>query len=159
MAAYWWDDVPHGKRGRFHRSAVTPDIAVPPAPQTALQRETAIPVGAVKEAPQTDTAPPILHGDEWQSPIPVLGSLNTAGAEDAPFITPDGNTLFFFFTPDLSVPPEKQLLDGVTGIYTSRFQNGGWGQVERVLLQAPRKLALDGCPFAQAGTMWFCSTR
>ncbi|MCJ7532733.1 MAG: hypothetical protein MUO64_17135 [Anaerolineales bacterium] len=54
-----------------------------------------------------DPFPPVLHSNEWQGSIPIDGSINTAGAEDSPYITPDGNTLYFFFTPDVSVPPEK----------------------------------------------------
>jgi hypothetical protein len=141
-----------------HETAI-PSGAKPSTPQAARQREAAIPHSAVKMTPKTDTAPPVLHFDEWQNPIPIPGTVNTAGAEDSPFITPDGSTLYFFFTPDLSVPPEKQLLDGVTGIYVSRLQGSAWGQVERVLLQTPDKLALDGCPFVQTTTLWFCSAR
>ena len=47
------------------------------------------------------------------------GPVNTAGAEDSPFVTPDGQTLYFFFTPDVRVPAEQQLLDGVTGIWVT----------------------------------------
>jgi hypothetical protein len=49
----------------------------------------------------------------------VPGRVNTAGAEDSPFITPDGNTLIFFFPSDPNIPAEDQLGDGVTGIYIS----------------------------------------
>lgn len=85
-------------------------------------RESAIPKDAIKVTPQTDTFPPILHSDEWNLPVPLPQSINTAGAEDSPFVMPDGNTLYFFFTPNASVPPEKQILDNVTGIYVSKKQ-------------------------------------
>ncbi len=122
-------------------------------------RAGAIPENAVKISVNEDPAPPVLHLNEWQNPVPIPGTVNSAGAEDSPFITPDGSTLYFFFTPDATLPPEKQLFDGVTGIYFAKLKDGSWNQVERVLLQAFDKLALDGCPFVQADTVWFCSAR
>ena len=132
-----------------------------PAPEqaTAPSRQGAIPTEAVKIEPSMDALPPILHSNDWDEPVPLDEAINTAGAEDSPFITADGNTLYFFFTPDPSVPPEKQLLDRVTGIYASHKQNRAWSPAERVVLQDPGKLALDGCPFVQGTTLWFCSAR
>jgi hypothetical protein len=130
-----------------------------PTPREERPREAAIPAAAVKMSPAADDYPPLLHTDEWEEPQPLAGAVNSAGAEDSPFITPDGRTLYFFFTPDVTVPAEKQLLDGVTGIYVARQQDGEWGSVERVWLQEPGKLALDGCAFVQESTMWFCSAR
>lgn len=72
---------------------------------------------------------------------------------------PDGNTLYFWFTPDVQVPVEGQLTDGVTGIYVSKKVNGEWGEPERIILQDPGKLALDGAVFVQENTMWFASAR
>ncbi len=122
-------------------------------------RESAIPSDAVKMTPTTDVHPPILHSSEWDGPVPLSSAINTAGAEDSPFILPDGNTLYFFFTPDVSIPAEKQVLDGVTGIYVSKRVNGSWPAAERVILQDPGKLALDGAEFVQGNVMWFASAR
>lgn len=72
---------------------------------------------------------------------------------------PDGKTLYFFFTPDPKIPPEKQLLDRVTGIYQTHKEGGTWSKPERIILQDQGKLALDGCEFVQGATMWFCSAR
>lgn len=124
-----------------------------------IARETRIPPGAVKMAPDTDPNPPQVYSDEYGQPVPVPGQVNTAGAEDSPFVTPDGDTLYFFFTPDVEVPVEQQILDGVTGLYVSRKTAGGWGSPERIILQDPGKLALDGCEFVQGKVMWFCSAR
>ena len=85
--------------------------------------------------------------------------ISTAGAEDSPFIMPDGKTFYFFFTPDVTVPVEKQVLDGVTGIYVSQKINGYWQQPERVVLQDSEKLSLDGCAFVQDDIIWFCTAR
>ncbi|HKZ54726.1 MAG TPA: hypothetical protein VJ123_04545 [Anaerolineales bacterium] len=141
-------------------SARTPTS--PPAPAAApspLPREAAIPASAAKFGPETDPYPPVLHAAGWEQPIPLPGPINTAGAEDSPFITPDGATLYFFFTPDASVPPEQQLFDGVTGIYVSHRQGDSWQAPERVILQDPGKLTLDGCAFVLGDVMWFCSAR
>lgn len=132
------------------------------APSAAPQpraRQDAIPKGAIKWTPEQDPSRPILHSSEWMQPVPVEGPVNTAGAEDSPFILPDGSSLYLFFTPDVQVPPEKQLFDGVTGIYESKKQNGRWTDPQRVRLQDSGKLALDGCEFVQGDTMWFCSAR
>lgn len=122
-------------------------------------REGSIPEGAVKMTPELDVWPPVTHSSEWDQPVPVEGPVNTAGAEDAPVITPDGKTLIFFFTPDVSVPPEKQLLDGVTGVWWCTRSGSTWNEPERAVLCDDGELALDG-PFCIAGnTLWFCSAR
>ncbi len=118
-----------------------------------------IPASAVKMTPATDQSPPILHSNEFRPPIPLPGPINTAGAEDSPFIPADGNEFYFFFTPDVKVPVEKQILDGVTGIWMSKKEGSGWGEPERVWLQDPGKLSGDGCEFVQGETIWFCSVR
>lgn len=132
-----------------------------PVPEQQLQkdRDSAIPAGAVKISPGTDLLPPVLNSEKYMSPIPLPRTINTAGAEDSAFIMPDGKTLYFFFTPDPKVPPEKQLLDKVTGIYVTRKEGGTWIKPERLILQDTGKLALDGCEFVQGTTMWFCSAR
>lgn len=131
----------------------------PPAAATKLDRTAKIPANATKMDPATDAQPPVVYASDYEQPVPVPGAVNTAGAEDSPFITPDGNTLYFFFTPDVNVPLEQQLTDGVTGIYVSHKTDGVWGEAQRVLLQEAGKLSLDGCEFVQAEVMWFCSTR
>src|SRR3989344_6797255 len=121
-------------------------------------RESKIPTNANKITPETDVYPPILHSNEYENLVP-LAVINTAGAEDSTFISVDSNELYFFFTPDVKIPPEKQLLDDVTGIYVSQNINGAWQKPERILLQDSKKLALDGCEFVQDNKMWFCSAR
>jgi len=141
--------------------ACSNSISSPTSPRTVVlvDRDTKIPLDAVKISPETDAHPPQIHSAEFEAPVPVPGWVNTAGAEDSPFITPDGNTLYFFFTPDVQIPAEKQLLDGVTGIYRSVKVNGEWSEPERITLQDPGILALDGCEFILGDRMWFCSAR
>lgn len=122
-------------------------------------REDMIPDDVVKRGPETDHHPPILHSDEFEQPIPLPYPVSTAGAEDSPFILPDGNTLYFWFTPDVRVPPEKQVLDEVSGVWVTYNEGGVWSKPERVWLQEPGKLALDGAVAIQGDEMWFCSAR
>jgi hypothetical protein len=136
----------------------TPEILTSPTP-AAINRTGALPLDAVKQQPADDDHPPQLHADEWADPIPLPGPINTAGAEDSPFISVDGKLLFFFFTPDVRVPAEKQLLDGVTGIYLSQIDANGPTIPTRLQLQEPGKLALDGCPYFDESQLWFCSAR
>jgi hypothetical protein len=128
-------------------------------PSPAPDRASAIPAGAVKMTPETDANPVVSLSPEFEQPVMLGSTVDTAGAEDSPFILPDGRTLYFFFTPDVSVPVEKQLLDGVTGLWVSHGSGGEWGTAERVVLEDPGKLALDGCEFVTGDVMWFCSTR
>jgi hypothetical protein len=122
-------------------------------------RESAIPPDAVKITPTTDLLPPQLHSSEYEEPVPLPYPINTAGAEDSAFMMPNGKTIYFFFTPDVRVPAEKQLLDGVTGIYVSEKNGNEWKKPERIVLQDAGKLSLDGCEFVQGNKMWFCSAR
>jgi hypothetical protein len=117
-----------------------------------------IPDNAVKMTPEKDLYPPILHSDEFYEPVPMPWLINTAGGEDSPFIMPDGKTFYVFFTPDVSIPAEKQVLDGVTGIYVSHLLgDGNWSEPQRVSFDDA--FSLDGCAFVQDNRMWFCSVR
>ena len=141
------------------RVDASPVIATETSVPPTVDRESRIPAEAVKVTSETDAAPPQVLSVEYEKPVPVPGAVNTAGAEDSPFITPDGNTLYFFFTPDVKIPAKGQILDDVTGIYVSQKVDGLWSAPERILLQEPGKLALDGCEFIQENVMLFCSAR
>ncbi|MEO0108040.1 MAG: hypothetical protein ABIK62_02565 [candidate division WOR-3 bacterium] len=129
----------------------------PSVPSLKTRAET-IPPDAVKMTPETDFWPPILcDSAHWEQPVPVHGRVNTAGAEDSPFVTPDGQNLYFFFTPDPDIPAERQVIDRVTGIWWSKRSGDTWCEPERVFLGEVE--ALDGCEFVQGDTMWFASVR
>jgi hypothetical protein len=135
-------------------------LYAPSTKQTTPNREDKIPSTAIKSTPGDDFYPPILHSDQYNNPTSLSAGVNTAGGEDSPFVIPSGDTLYFFFTPDVSVPAEKQLLDGVTGIYQSKMQaNGTWSRAERIILQDSGKLSLDGAEFIQGNKMYFASVR
>jgi hypothetical protein len=127
-----------------------------PTPTPPPTRAEAIPDSAVKQTPAMDVFPPVVHSLEFDSLFPLEGPVNTAGAEDAPVMAPDGKT-FFFFTPDVSVPSNQQLLDSVTGIWWTRKVNNVWTEPERILLN--NDLALDGPFCIQGDTLWFGSIR
>jgi len=122
-------------------------------------RESKIPTDAVKITPATDVSPVKSLSAEYENPVPLPSPVNTAGAEDSSFILPDGQTLYFFFTPDVRIPAEKQLSDSVTGIYVTKKSGDSWKNPERVILQDKNKVALDGCEFVSGDTIWFCSAR
>lgn len=124
-----------------------------------VDREDKLPADIAKRGPETDHHPPILHSNEYQPPVPLPYPINTAGAEDSAFILPDGNTLYFFFAPDVRVPPEKQILDDVSGVWVSHKVDGLWSEPEKVWLQEPGKLAMDGAVAIQGNEMWFASAR
>lgn len=129
------------------------------SPQSVPDRTASLPQDRTKMTPEMDLYPPVVHSAEWEDPVPLPGFVNTRGAEDSPFVLPDGNTLYFFFTPDVRKSPQEQLLDGVTGIYVAAKQGATWGTAERVALEDPAELALDGCVFVNQNVMWFCSAR
>ena len=124
---------------------------------SATTRAEAIPDDAVKITPVTDLFPPILHSNLWSEPVPLLGPVNTAGVEDSPVITPDGQTLFFFFTPDANVPDGLKASDGISGVWGSQRIGGEWSEPERVLLYTGD--ALDSPLHVQGDILWFGSAR
>ncbi|MBU1197995.1 hypothetical protein KJ765_05820 [Candidatus Micrarchaeota archaeon] len=124
-----------------------------------VPRLKSIPSSAIKMSPDTDEYPPLLHSGGWLPPEPLSSVINTAGAEDSAFVTSDGQTLYFWFTPDPAVPPHQQLTDGATGIYVSRNAGGEWQDPQRIFLHFPDNASLDGCPYVHGDTMWFCSAR
>jgi hypothetical protein len=130
-----------------------------PTPTPPPDRESLIPLNQAKITPETDIYPPRSMTDEYDDPVPLPYPVNTAGAEDSAFVMPDGNTLYVWFTPNPQVPVEQQVTDGVTGIYVFHRSGEGWSAPERVWLQDPGKLALDGCEFVLGNKMWFCSAR
>jgi len=127
-----------------------------------ITRGEAIPAGAIKVTPDTDQHPPVLEqafSHLWEEPVPLGAPINTAGGEDSPFITPDGNTLYFWFTPDVAVPPQEQVGDRVTGVYSASKVDGVWGEPQRIFLEYCNEPALDGCQTVLGTTMWFCTAR
>jgi len=101
-------------------------------------RTGSIPTGTVKMTPANDPAPPRLmdaYKASWHDPVPVEGLVNTAGAEDSPFITPDGNTLYFWYNGDQTKTVQEQVYDPMTGIHVARKVDGHWQEPERLFLQ------------------------
>ena len=137
-----------------------PDIPVNPKPEPdpVITRESKLPDDLVKQTPESDISPPVMHSSLWEDPVPLKGDVNTVGGEDSAFIMPDGETLYFFFTPDVRKPAEQQILDEVTGIWVARRQGDEWGDVERVKL-IDKGISLDGAQFVNEEEIWFASVR
>lgn len=133
--------------------------STPTAVPTPMDRLSVVPASAVKITPETDVYPVKSETDEYADPVPLLPPVNTIGTEDSAFVMPDGQTLYVWFTPSPSIPAEKQVIDGVTGIYVFYKSNDIWSAAERVILQDPGKLSLDGCEFVLGNKMWFCAAR
>jgi hypothetical protein len=111
---------------------------------------------------QMDAHDPVLEAafSQYFYDPELLGApINTAGAEDSPFITPDGNNLYFFFTADMNIDVTKQILDGVTGIYWSQKVSGAWTEPQRVWLNYYDDPSMDGAESIVGNTMWFASVR
>jgi hypothetical protein len=132
-------------------------VAATPA-ATVRSRLESIPAALPKGSPETDPWPPVAAAG-WSRPVPLAGPVNTPGGEDSPFILPDGNTLYFFFTPDVNTPVQQQISDGVTGIWVTRRSGGAWSDPERVRLAEPGQAALDGCGLVIGDRLYFCSIR
>jgi len=124
---------------------------------TQEDRLASIPQNATKMSPSTDLHKPVVHSSEWAQPVPFAGPVNTAGAEDSPFITSNGTWFFFFFTPDVKVPPEKQLIDGVTGMWWCQKVGDNWTSPTKIDLCDD--VSLDGAECVFGTTMWFASVR
>jgi hypothetical protein len=127
-----------------------------------------IPADVVKGTPANDEHPPLLDpafASEFEEPVPLPGGVNTAGAEDSPFVPADGKELYFFFANDVRDDASIQVRDPVNGIWVSRKIGDGasgrpeWGEPELVVLQEAGKLALNGCEFVSGNGMLFCSAR
>ncbi|MFH2103121.1 MAG: hypothetical protein ABIJ39_07175 [Chloroflexota bacterium] len=134
------------------------NMPLPTTTPSLLARIESIPANAIKGTPENDSWPPMIS-PSWSQPVPLGWPVNTAGGEDSPFILPDGSSLYFFFTPDVNIPAEQSLLDGITGIWVSNWTGAEWTEPNRVILSSPGELALDGCPFVREETLIFCSAR
>ncbi|MCD4690005.1 hypothetical protein K8S17_00940 [bacterium] len=139
-------------------------------PGEQLTREELIPAGAVKVTPDTDVFVPVVHLAEWADPVPMPGTINTAGGEDSPFISPDGEMFLFWWTPDVSIPAEQQVGDGGTGNWVALPASAGGlrvrdGEPVRTLWDEPEFIvlsdvpSLEGCPTLDGATLWFCAIR
>ena len=132
-------------------------LAAPTPQSTPVSRQAAL-ADAHKMTPDEDALPPVI-APGWSQPVPLGEPINTAGGEDSPFVSLDGQTLYFFFTPDIQLPANQQVSDGVTGIWASQRSGQAWTEPQRVVLAEPGQPHLDGCPFVRDDQMIFCSIR
>jgi hypothetical protein len=148
--------------------AFVPGCSNTAGPGDGPTRAELIPEDAVKVTPDTDVFPPVVNSAEWMDPVPMPGPINTAGGEDSPFISDDGQMFLFWWTPDVNVPAEEQVGDGGTGIWValgpgSRAGGGDdpmpprW--TEPVFVDLSDVPSLEGCPTLLGTELWFCSIR
>ncbi len=166
--------------GALALGVVAPGCSNTAGPGEPKTRAELIPADAVKVTPDTDVFVPVVNSAEWAAPVAMPGPVNTAGAEDSPFIAPDGSMFLFWWTPDVSVPPEQQVGDGGTGIWVALPGSGGRagavsgagaasrvGDGERIppLWAEPMFVtvsdvpSLEGCPTLLGTELWFCAIR
>ena len=92
-----------------------------------------IPEDTVKIKPEDDLFPPILHSDLWQEPAPMSATINSAGGEDSPFITPDGKELWI-----------TRMYNGCPAVFRSIEDTGGsWNEPELIISQFAGEATLD----------------
>ncbi len=85
-------------------------------------------------------------------PAPVRSN----GIEDAPFITPNGKTLYFTFIGNVSHTPVEQVDDPSVGIYVSQFDCTSWSEPKRVgLVPNGVKALCGGGSIKHNGEFWF----
>ncbi len=121
-----------------------------------------IPAEGVIIDPVSDPHPPLIAlelQDQWHTPVPLGAPVNSAGAEDSAFITLDGNTLYFWFTPNPAWDVQKQAHDPYTGIYWAHRVNGDWQEPQRLFLQYHDRIGMDGAQTVWGETLWFASVR
>lgn len=123
--------------------------------ESAAELSTQTPIS--QDSMETDANPIILHSSDWESPQPLPAPIDMDGDELAPFITLEGDELYFFYTPDLSMSEAKRALDGISGIYYSKKMDGIWSEPEKLVLSEEN--ALDSCIYTDGQTLWFCSKR
>jgi hypothetical protein len=125
-------------------------------------REDTVPATSIKMTLGNDPAPPQLapaFKNLYCDPAPLNGPINTAGGEDSAFITPDGNTLYFWFNGDQTKNEHEQAQEPLTGIYQSQKAAGNWQEPRRLFLQYFNRMAFDGAETVRGSTLWFASAR
>ncbi|MHC4606578.1 MAG: TolB family protein [Planctomycetota bacterium] len=88
-------------------------------------------------------------------PAPV----SSEGIEDAPFISPDGSTLYLTFIGDIDhviTDPMGMLNDPAAGIYRTQFDGAAWSEPERIgLVRNGEQALVGGGSIKNDGTFWF----
>jgi hypothetical protein len=165
VADWWTEEAGNGTHMLYAVGEIEsgePLQAALPLTVANRTRHETIPSDAVKLTPEKDPAPMQLTPDlrwVWHDPVPMPDPVNTAGAEDSPFVTPDGGTLYFWFTVDPSKDVHAQAEDPMTGIYWTQKVDGDWQEPQRLWLRYYDQTGLDGAQTAWKDQLWFASVR
>jgi hypothetical protein len=90
----------------------------------------------IKYTPEMDLYPPVIHSNEWADPIPMPGPVNTARREDACFITPNGDELWFTRESSKEYPSPV--------VYRSiKDEHGNWSSPEEIVSNFAGEPTLD----------------
>jgi hypothetical protein len=147
--------VIHDTNGQSSQVSVAVDVG-------NITRADSIPAGTVKMTPDNDPHPPQLNPDfsaYWHDPVPLEGPINTAGAEDSPFITPDGENFYFWFKGDVTMEVYEEADDPMSGIHWSQKVNGEWTEPEKVFLSYYDEKSIEGAQTVRDDAIWFVSVR
>jgi hypothetical protein len=147
--------VVHDANGETSQESITLSVA-------NITRADSIPAGTVKMTPANDPGPPQLNpdfSDYWYDPVPLEGPINTAGAEDSAFITPDGLNFYFWFKADVTMEVYEEADDPMSGIHWSQKVDGEWQEPERVFLSYYDEKTIEGAQTVRDDVMWFISVR
>lgn len=116
-------------------------------------------------AGRTDlVVPQTVDTEAWSDPIKLSAGINTACPEDDSEISPDGQVLYFYWSPDLGTNlTNEDLLTGTTGVYRARRTGGpgDFGQATFYELRRGTGGAVDGHPrlTPDGELVYFHSTR
>jgi peptidoglycan-associated lipoprotein len=89
---------------------------------------------------------------KWSVPVPVEGALNTPFDEGSPFVTPDGNTMYYTSCKNIK---GKSL---GCRIYVSNLEDGKWGNPEEVVLFRDSSISVGHpCLSPDGRTLYFAS--
>lgn len=104
-------------------------------PPRTRSRAEAIPANAPKIRPEADPFPPVLHEEAWSVPENLGPTVNSAGNEDQPYLSPDGRELWFTGTSRLGYPGPA--------VFRSVRAADGWSAPVEIVSQFAGEPTLD----------------
>jgi len=133
---------------------------------TFPSRYDAIPADQWKRNQSSDPYQPIILSPEWGNLNNLsMYPLNSAGAEDSPYISPDGKSFYFYYKANMSQSVYEEILEPTSGIYMSNWieSENNWTDPVKLGLMGedyPYNMSLDGAAWTYDDeTMVFASTR
>lgn len=89
---------------------------------------------------------------KWSVPVPIAGAVNTPFDEGSPYITPDGNTMFFTSCKNFKNQPQG------CRVYMSTLEENLWTNPEEVILFADSTISVGHpCLSPDGRTLYFAA--